>query len=373
PSYYVLIFAGLVAADPRLEASPSDIRIEVGDSTTFRITARDLTEATKVDLYVDIENLIRIDNNINFIISNEETVEIRVTGEDVGHVIISANSSDPSVRVEDAFVRITIQHSKAVYITSIVVGWVYFAAWSVSFYPQIYENWKRKSVVGLNFDFLALNIVGFILYSLFNCGLYWITKIEDEYFERYPGGHNPVQINDIVFSLHACFATVITILQCIFYERENQSVSLVAKIILGVFFVFLEISYLLAGINVILWLDFLYYCSYVKLSITLIKYIPQAIMNYRRKSTVGWSIGNILLDFTGGILSMLQMILNAYNYNDWKSIFGDPTKFGLGLFSVIFDIFFMIQHYVLYRGARSNGTASGSGSSDAIVEEAGNS
>lgn len=37
-------------------------------------------------------------------------------------------------------------------------------------------------------------------------------------------------------------------------------------------------------------------------------------MNYRRKSTVGWSIGNIFLDFTGGMLSMLQMMLNAYNY-----------------------------------------------------------
>lgn len=63
-------------------------------------------------------------------------------------------------------------------------------------------------------------------------------------------------------------------------------------------------------------------------------------MNYRRKSTVGWSIGNILLDFTGGILSMLQMIVNAHNYNDWQSIFGDPTKFGLGLFSGKFIIFF---------------------------------
>lgn len=96
-------------------------------------------------------------------------------------------------------------------------------------------------------------------------------------------------------------------------------------------------------------------------------------MNYKRKSTVGWSIGNIFLDFTGGLLSMLQMILNAYNYgeyllqrlyygikwiyknfyfyfsDDWVSIFGDPTKFGLGLFSVVFDIFFIIQHYVLYR------------------------
>jgi cystinosin len=64
------------------------------------------------------------------------------------------------------------------------------------------------------------------------------------------------------------------------------------------------------------WLDFLNACAYIKLAITLIKYVPQAVMNYRRKSTVGWSIGNILLDFTGGILSMLQMILNSYNYSE---------------------------------------------------------
>lgn len=36
--------------------------------------------------------------------------------------------------------------------------------------------------------------------------------------------------------------------------------------------------------------------------------------------------------------------------DDWSSIFGDPTKFGLGFFSILFDILFIIQHYVLYRG-----------------------
>ncbi len=35
--------------------------------------------------------------------------------------------------------------------------------------------------------------------------------------------------------------------------------------------------------------------------------------------------------------------------DDWESIFGDPTKFGLGLFSVCFDILFMFQHYVVFR------------------------
>lgn len=33
------------------------------------------------------------------------------------------------------------------------------------------------SVVGLNFDFIALNLLGFILYSMFNVGL-WIPDIE---------------------------------------------------------------------------------------------------------------------------------------------------------------------------------------------------
>ena len=35
--------------------------------------------------------------------------------------------------------------------------------------------------------------------------------------------------------------------------------------------------------------------------------------------------------------------------DEWTLIFGDPTKFALGLISVLFDIFFIIQHYVLYK------------------------
>ena len=36
-------------------------------------------------------------------------------------------------------------------------------------------------------------------------------------------------------------------------------------------------------------------------------------MNYKRGSTEGWSIGNVLLDFTGGSFSLLQMFFLAYN------------------------------------------------------------
>ena len=37
-----------------------------------------------------------------------------------------------------------------------------------------------------------------------------------------------------------------------------------------------------------------------------------------------------------------------YFSDDWRSIFGDFTKFGLGAISILFDVFFMVQHYCLY-------------------------
>lgn len=48
---------------------------------------------------------------------------------------------------------------------------------------------------------------------------------------------------------------------------------------------------------------------------------------------------------------MVPCILSMSS-DDWKSIFGDPTKFGLGMISILFDLIFLLQHYVLYRGAR---------------------
>ena len=93
----------------------------------------------------------------------------------------------------------------------------------------------------------------------------------------------------------------------------------------------------------------IYFYSYIKLIISGIKYIPQIVMNYRRKSTEGWSIGNILLDLVGGILSLIQMFLLAINYNDWSSLFGSITKFGLGILSIGFDLVFIVQHYIIYK------------------------
>ena len=85
---------------------------------------------------------------------------------------------------------------------------------------------------------------------------------------------------------------------------------------------------------------------------TFVKYIPQAWVNYKRKSTVGWSIWQILLDVTGGVLSILQLVIDSSLQDDWSGITGNPVKLGLGNVSIFFDIIFITQHYFLYRGSR---------------------
>ncbi|XP_011631176.1 cystinosin homolog isoform X2 [Pogonomyrmex barbatus] len=349
---WVLLLSALTCVQGALKASPQDLKVQVNKKNSFNLSLTEpLPDGKIATVTIDIQHsdLLSAEPSNFKITAGEKEWIIYVKGLSAGHSIVNVNVTPNITDFSKAFVRVTIEKSDVLYHISAVVGWIYFVAWSISFYAQIYTNYKRKSVVGLNFDYVSLNLVGFIMYALFNCGLYWIPEIENQYFTRYPKGLNPVQINDIFFSLHAVFATSVTVGQCFIYEIGNQRVSTTARIIHSIFAVFLLISLILSCVKTIQWLDFLYYCSYIKLSITLIKYVPQAFYNYRRKSTIGWSIGNIFLDFTGGILSMLQMILNAFNYDDWESIFGDPTKFGLGFFSVAFDIFFLIQHYVLYR------------------------
>lgn len=89
--------------------------------------------------------------------------------------------------------------------------------------------------------------------------------------------------------------------------------------------------------------------GYFKLSISFLKYLPQFYWNYKRKSTVGWSIFNIILDLTGGLLSFLQTALEA--------IFGQDVsinivKLILGIMVVFYDIGFIVQHYCLYPQAK---------------------
>lgn len=99
------------------------------------------------------------------------------------------------------------------------------------------------------------------------------------------------------------------------------------------------------------WIDVVYAVSYVKLLVTVVKYMPQLVYNFRHRSTRGWSIDQILLDFSGGVLSLAQLSIDSYLQGGWTGVTGNPVKFALGNVSMLYDVAFMTQHYVLYRHA----------------------
>lgn len=74
--------------------------------------------------------------------------------------------------------------------------------------------------------------------------------------------------------------------------------------------------------NLFSWLNLMYVMSYVKLVLTVIKYIPQVYMNYVLKSTVGWHVQNVILDLVGGVLSIAQLFLDAFSSGDISGIKG---------------------------------------------------
>ncbi|KAK3378377.1 hypothetical protein B0H63DRAFT_246056 [Podospora didyma] len=249
---------------------------------------------------------------------------------------------------------------------SAAFGWIYFIAWSLSFYPQSILNYGRRSTSGTTVDFPLINCLGFFAYFVSNAAFFYSPLIRAQYAARHKGLTPTVQFNDITFAVHGLILSLVTTSQYFFPRAWGFTPSFgnrPSRFILGIFFG------CVAGATIIIfvvvgspdrdttintppgawvWLDAVYAVSYVKLIVTLIKYTPQIVVNYRNRSTKGWSISQILLDFSGGILSIAQQSIDSYLQGDWSGITGNPVKFALGNVSMIYDLIFMTQHYILY-------------------------
>ncbi|KAI8337340.1 PQ loop repeat-domain-containing protein [Blakeslea trispora] len=207
---------------------------------------------------------------------------------------------------------------------SVIVGWSYVVVWSFSFYPQAYLNWKRKSVRGLSIDFLFYNVLGFFCYSAYSLALYFNEEIRDEYHQRHPSSRSSlVRLNDVVFSVHGFLLSMFILLQtCVYRKQASQHISSFAAA-----FVWLSMLMSVLVLATIHYggatsLDFLYFLSTVTLIVSVIKYLPQVWVNYKRQSTQGWSIQYISWDLAGGLLSIVQLLIDAHIDGDWTGIEG---------------------------------------------------
>jgi len=254
-------------------------------------------------------------------------------------------------------------------VLSELFGWVYTICWSLSFYPQPLLNFRRKSTTGTTIDFPAINVLGFVGYFVSNAAFLYSPRIREEYALRNHGLTPTVQFNDFAFAAHAIVLSAICLSQFVpsvwGFEKRGGPGSKPSRFIIGVF-----VSSILGVLGVAFivvakndpdpgtgwaWIDVIYACSYVKVFITLVKYMPQVLTNYRNRSTQGWSIGQILLDIVGGVLSILQLGIDSYLQGDWSGVTGNPVKLLLGNISIVFDVIFITQHYCLYPGYKSKG------------------
>jgi cystinosin len=146
---------------------------------------------------------------------------------------------------------------------------------------------------------VALNVVGFTCYSIYVCALYFSSTVQGLYHEKYgPNAHISVQSNDVAFAVHALILSTCTLGQIAYYDGLMQahgpSQSIFYTVLVLLTLMILSPVLVALSANGLLpwrltWLDYLYVLSFLKIGVSLIKYIPQVVLNYHRKSTLGWS------------------------------------------------------------------------------------
>lgn len=98
-----------------------------------------------------------------------------------------------------------------------LLGWIYTLSWSLSFYPQAFLNFRRRSTSGTTPAFPILNLLGFTCYTGSTLAFFFSSTVQKQYQERHDGNENTVRENDVAFATHALVMSMLTLSQ--FWHR----------------------------------------------------------------------------------------------------------------------------------------------------------
>lgn len=224
-----------------------------------------------------------------------------------------------------------------------IIGWLYVIFWGLVCYPQIILNYKLKSVEGFKLDFPFLNLTGFLFYSI----SFTVGYLKEDIAKAY--GLGKIDLQDVAFAWHGVFVCIIFNIQSLIYPRGNNKISIFAICFTvfawSSFITFYFCTEILPSTGVTASINYLKYAGYMKIGVSLIKYVPVAYWNFVRKSTQGFSVETFLFDFAGGSFSLMQAFLDFY-LGETDHL--NPVKVTLGVVCMSYDLLLIFQHFVLY-------------------------
>lgn len=217
-------------------------------------------------------------------------------------------------------------------------------------YPMVLLNRRLQSVEGVSLDYVVLNGLGYLTYSISLILLYFNEKVRNQYAIRHTlttmGQLNYplVRFNDVAYGVHGVFIILVTLYQiyCCGYTRGyKQHVSRLTKLIMfmilsgGIGFGIYAQKLNSAGKANYQLVDVAMLLGNVKVVMSTAKYIPQILHNHRRRSTKGFSMRSVQLDMSGGTLAMCQLFMDGYIRNDLQGVWNNPVKLALSAVSLV--------------------------------------
>ncbi|SCU77828.1 LANO_0A01376g1_1 [Lachancea nothofagi CBS 11611] len=243
-----------------------------------------------------------------------------------------------------------------------LLGYGYVIPWSISAYPPVYHNWRRNSAAAMSLDFVMMNIVGYfyLLCSLSLQLFCWLEGSQDSGNVSRPKVTN----FDFWYCLHGFILNLVVLSQVVWGARiwnfQKGSTSRM-KPIYGRILAF-SLAVCMASTVQIMWqqahhgwnnADTLAFCNklyLLKISMSLIKYIPQVKHNFERKSMKGFPIQSVVCDVFGSVCSLSQLALQIARDEPILTVEVVSANFGrigIALVTLFFN-FVYISQWLLY-------------------------
>ncbi|CAR27851.1 hypothetical protein ZYGR_0N03380 [Zygosaccharomyces rouxii] len=251
-----------------------------------------------------------------------------------------------------------------------VLGLTYVCCWSVSMYPPLWTNWKRKSASALSVDFVMLNTTGYfyLVISLILQLYRWLPPPQGQELTQEAIALKPKITNfDLCYCLHGFLLNLVLASQLVMgqsmwgfkKERSIRMKPIYSKILFLSLLIFSGLTLHFVNYNATVGWDnlrTLAYCNrlfMLKISMSLLKYVPQVIHNHERRSMKGFAIQGTMLDITGGMASLMQLIWQIANDKSFNtSVFmANFGKIGLAIVTIVFNFIFLSQWTVYGDGS----------------------